>query len=131
MKIANKKKLVGITAFLIVFTSGIFLWNAPGVKSQRLGKQCINQQNNFARNVCYTNIARKYQNTQLCDLIDDESQRKVCNINVYYWNKSVEDCDGDDQRNICLHILSTKKNDKSICSKINDETIKNLCLQED
>ena len=130
MKIANKKKLAGITVFLILFTLGIFLWNAPGVKSRRLGKQCNSQFNDFARNICYTNIAREYQNTQLCDLIQDESQRKVCNINIYYWNKSVNDCEADDQRNICLHIVSIKAKDKSICSKITSESIKELCLQE-
>ena len=83
------------------------------------------------RDVCYTNVARESQNIDFCDEIKDESMKKLCSVNVFYWNKSVDFCKTDDQKNICLHIISIKNRDRSICSMIDHEIIRQLCLQED
>ena len=141
------KKIITIFGgfVLILGLIGVVLWNAPGVKSRRLSRQC-NQKLKSAietaesdkqrlifetsRDLCYTNIAREYQNTQLCDLIKDESVRKLCFVHVFYWDKSIGFCENDDQKDICLHVVSIKNNDKSICSKIDNDSIRKLCTQE-
>ena len=140
MKLKKKKKLVIISILLALI--GIIIWNTPGVKSRRLGEQCNKKYNiaiqtsesdktksifENARNACYTNIARKYQNTQLCDKIKDESFRVVCEAQTYFWNKSVEFCEKDDQKNICLDVISIKNNDPNICSKIDLASLRKNC----
>ena len=84
-----------------------------------------------ARDICYVNVARESQNIDLCDEIKDESIKKLCPPNVYYWNKSIDFCKADEQKNICLHIVSIKNRDKTICSRIDHKAIRELCLQED
>ena len=143
VKLKKRKGLLVFGALLALI--GVVLWNVPGIKSRRLGEQCNKKYNSAiemaesdkqrilfenARDVCYTNIARKYQNTQLCDRIEDEQMISVCYAHVYYWDKSVEFCEKDDQKNICLHIVSIKNRDKNVCSKIDNESIKKLCEQE-
>jgi hypothetical protein len=139
----TKKLIIPIIISSLGLT-GAVLWNAPGIKSRRLGGQCNKQyieaiksadtaelQVTFknARDICYTNIAREYQNTQLCDLIDSKDMKSLCNINVYYWNKNEADCETDEQRNICLHIQSVKNNDKSLCEEITNQSVKEACLK--
>lgn len=137
------RKKSSILALLLALIVVVF-WNLPGIKSRRLGGQCNKKYSSAietaesqkqqlifenARDTCYTNIARKYQNTQLCDWIENEQMKSVCYTHVYYWNKSVEFCENDDQKNICLHVISIKNKDKSICSKIDNDSIKKLCEQ--
>ena len=98
----NQRRLIGLGLIGIV---GLVIWNAPGVKSRRLGRACnhdyevamrlegiSNQQKIFstARDACYTNIAREYQNTQLCDLITEKDMKNFCLIHVV--NNSVRMC---------------------------------------
>ncbi|MDZ7586207.1 MAG: hypothetical protein U0946_00490 [Patescibacteria group bacterium] len=143
-RISKRKKLIFFSILLALI--GIVFWNAPGYKSRRLGNRCNGKYNSVieaarsneerflfenSRDVCYTNIARKYQNTQLCDWIKDEQMKNVCYAHVYYWNKSVEFCENDDQKNICLHVISIKNKDKSICSKIDNNSIRKLCEQKE
>ncbi|MBU1200690.1 hypothetical protein KJ953_04150 [Patescibacteria group bacterium] len=137
-----KKRKVLIVLITVLVLVVIIIWNTPGVKSRRLGDQCHRKYNNalktansddqdlnfeIARDTCFTNIAREYQNTQLCDRIADEQMESVCYSHVYYWNKSVEFCEDDDQRDICLHVVFIKSGDKSICNKINSSIIRKLC----
>lgn len=145
MKLKKRKKLLIFGVLFSLALIGVVLWNTPGVKSRRLGEQCNKEYNiameiaesdkervlfETARDLCYTNIAREYQNTQLCDWIEDKQMRNVCYAHVYYWDKSVEFCEKDDQKNICLHVVSIKKGDKSICSKIDNDSFRKLCEQE-
>ena len=83
-----------------------------------------------SRDICYSLVARKAQDSNICSLIKEESIKDLCSVHVYYWNKSVEDCQKDEQKNICLHILSIREGDKNICKKIDDNAIKKLCLGE-
>ncbi|MBU1016739.1 MAG: hypothetical protein ABIJ36_00600 [Patescibacteria group bacterium] len=144
MKLKKRKRLL-IFGALLALIGGV-LWNVPGVKSRRLGEQCNKKYNSAiktaesdkqhflfenALDACYTNIARKYQNTQLCDRIEGEQMRSVCYANVYYWDMSVEFCEKDDQKNICLHVVSIKNGDKSICSKIDNASIRKSCEQKE
>ncbi|MFC1711179.1 hypothetical protein ACFLZ1_01190 [Patescibacteria group bacterium] len=143
MKLKKIKKLIIFCVLLTLV--GVVIWNVPGVKSRRLGSQCNQKYKSAietaesdkqrlifenALDVCYTNIAREYQNTQLCDWIESEQMKSVCYIHVYYWDKSVEFCEEDDKKNICLHIVSIKNRDKSICTKIDNDSIRKLCEQE-
>jgi len=138
----NQRRLIGLGLIGIV---GLVIWNAPGVKSRRLGRACnhdyevamrlegiSNQQKIFstARDACYTNIAREYQNTQLCDLITEKDMKNFCLIHVRYWDKTAQECEVGDQKDICLHIVSIKQRDKGICSRISDDSIKGLCVGE-
>ena len=135
-----------LTIFGIVLaTIGVVLWNMPGVKSRRLGGECSRRYNSAietatnderrkvfttAQDVCYANIARQYRNTQLCDRIGDEQMKSICYNDVYYWNKSIEFCETDDQKNTCLYVISIKNKDKSICSKMDDATFRELCERD-
>ena len=145
MKLEKRRKLFIFGVFILLALIGVVIWNVPGVKSRRLGSQCNQKLNSAietaesdkqrlifesARDVCYTNVAREYQNTQLCDWIEDEQMKGICYAHVYYWNKSVEFCENDDQKNICLHVISIKNRDKSICARIDNDSIRKLCEQE-
>ncbi len=106
------------------------------IDNQKLVAECNNNYDitdpvlSKARDICYVNVARESQNIDLCDEIKDESIKKLCPTNVYYWNKSIDFCETDEQKNICFHIISIKNRDKTICSKIDHEEIRKLCLQE-
>ena len=120
----NRRWLVAVGVITIL---GLVIWNTPGVKSRRLGDACAKHGGSQA-DTCYTNVARVYGNTQLCERIGSDQMKNLCYTNVRYWDKSVDFCDGDEQRDICLHIVSVKQQDKGICSRINSEAIRGLCL---
>lgn len=119
---------------------GIVFWNLPGIKSRRLGRECkdvlelvssAESRDRFenARDVCYTNVAREYQNTQLCDWIEQEEMNSLCYVHVYYWEKTVEFCENDEQKDICLHVVSIRNKDKSICNMIRNPSLRMICLK--
>lgn len=123
-----KKKKALIVIVLIVAFIGLLIWNAPGVKSRRLGQQCLATQGP-ARDICLTNIATDYNNQQLCDPIEDKSMKKLCLVNVYYSNFNPDSCESQDQRDICLDVVARRTGNSQICNKINDQGIKSLCQQ--
>lgn len=123
--------------------AGILTFNSPGVKSRRLGQECAKKYDQAiessnseearlfkrSKSNCYTNIAREYQNTQLCDRIEDESGKNVCYTQVHYWNKSADFCETADQRDSCYHTLFVKYQDESLCKKIKNEKLRSTCLE--
>ncbi len=122
-----KKYRSWLVALSVITVLGLAIWNAPGVKSRRLGDSCT-RHGGSQTDICYMNVARDYRNTQLCDRIGSDQMKSLCYTNVRYWDKSVDFCEGDEQRDICLHIVSVKQQDKGICSRINSEAISGLCL---
>jgi len=142
MKIAIKKIIWVVVAILVVIGLGWALTNKSG--NSKSGEQCDVEykqalaespdlQNILTKNrdFCYANEARERQDQNLCNQIGDESVKKLCPVQVYFWNKSVEDCETDKQRDICLHVISIKKHDKEICTKIKNQNIKSLCNNEE
>ena len=125
----KKKILIFSIAIFIVLIWVILLFN------KKTGDECEKYDKNDpifsnARDTCYANIARESQNSDLCNQIKSESTKKLCLVHVYYWDKSVEFCEKDDQKNICLHVISIKSRDRSICARIDNDSIKKLCEQE-
>ncbi len=124
----------GLTILLLVFVGGIVLRaNKTGFQNSVAGCDKYDAGDpvlSNARDICITNAARESQDNSLCNQIKDDSIKKLCEIQVYYWDKSVEFCEQDEQKNICLHTISIKNNDKSICSKIDKKEIRELCLNE-
>lgn len=123
----NKKKVLIVIVLIIAFI-GLLIWNAPRVKSRRLGQQCLVTQGP-ARDMCLINIATDYNNQQLCDPIEDLSMNKLCLVNVYYSSFNPDSCESQDQRDICLDVVARRMKNSQICSKINDQGIKGLCQQ--
>jgi len=143
--ITKSRMALLILVFLVLV--GVFVWNAPGVKSRRIGESRCNKRYEeaifladseslrlnfeFARDICFANVAREYQNTQLCERIKNGQMKDICNLQVYYWDKSVEFCENEaEQKNACLHTVYLRTHDKSICSKISDASVRELCQKE-
>lgn len=139
-----KKRKILIILGVIFATVAILVWNSPGVKSRRLGRRCQKKYVNWLRTaetdqdkeffltgkeLCLTNIARKYQNYQLCDWIERDMFKRLCYDEVDYWDKSVEYCESSEDKDMCLYVVSKKRGDKSICRMIDSEELRETCLQ--
>lgn len=131
------KKLISIFgAIIILGLVGLGVWYGGESGTSNSVAECeqhdtSNPTFSKAKDVCYTNVARDTQNSDLCSQIKDESIKKLCFVHVFYWDKSVEYCMNDDQKNICLHVVSIKNKDKSICTEIDSDSIRKVCLQEE
>ena len=142
MKIAIKKIIWIFVVLLVIIVLGWVLFNKT--ESGKNGEKCEDEysqglaespdlQSIFSkkRDFCYAIAARENQDQNLCNSISDESIKKLCPVQVYFWNKSIENCEADKQRDICLHVVSIKKHDKGICAMIKNQSIKSLCNNEE
>jgi hypothetical protein len=94
-------------------------------------KTCYEKSNLREKEKCFMHIAMEENNPRLCEIIQNETIRDNCYLNLAYEEPELcEKVNSEQQKDFCYYFGAEGKGNSTFCKQIKSEDLKERCYQE-